>query len=691
MCAWGGRSWLVVGVVAILAAGCGDSSSSHPDASLDGPPSDGNGDAAGGRDGGGDAVDATIDTEAGGASGSDAGDAAGASGSDGGGGQSDGGGGAAGLDAGHDVNGDTADAGPDSALDAMKDVGAPDVSETTQPPGAATALTASVSNRRGSSFLLGWTAPATSWNAPVSSYEVRFARTPITAANFDDTSMVSSAPFAGTPSAPGQSDGVIVKGLDIETDYYFAVAAVDAWGNRGPISATVAPERAVFNVTVLSGMGTDNSGYDLNGAADLGTAGTRAFQPDGLSDLIVGATAAQRVYVFFGTAAGYSTTPSITITGAFTGFGRSVVDAGDLDGDGLDDLAISSPNDNGGRIYIFSRKNPPASWGTTSSWPATLTDTQANYVISSTGLLASSLAGRGLARVGDFDGAGSDDLAIGYSGANSGQGSVVIVKGGASFASRTLPDTTNAIQIDGVAPAGAFGVALLGIGKFEPSAGTTLIVTASLEGTSYAFGGHAPAGGVMTAAAADDSTVGSGTDRYGTPIAYLGPLGASPGAFALTSLPGQYVNLELGTAASGPFVGAAGSAPAPSVHFVNGMAGNSFGVIAIGGGVKGTSQVKSFIGDAQPDLILGEQGESGFPMYIINGSALTTLSGTVDVSAPIMATIPGIVKVSGKLPADWATGFTTGALVSDLDGDGYGDFAIGEASSAKPGRVAVFY
>ena len=57
----------------------------------------------------------------------------------------------------------------------------------------------------------------------------------------------------------------------------------------------------------------------------------------------------------------------MTFTGAATGFGNAIVDAGDIDGDGLDDIAITSTNDGTGKVYIFSRKNPPASWGTTTS------------------------------------------------------------------------------------------------------------------------------------------------------------------------------------------------------------------------------------------------------------------------------------------------------------------------------------
>ena len=200
-------------------------------------------------------------------------------------------------------------------------------------------------------------------------------------------------------------------------------------------------------------------------------------------------------------------------------------------------------------------------------------------------------------------------------------------------------------------------------------------------------------GGVASTADADDSTAGPTGVRYGNPIGFLGPLGTSPGAFTLSATTGQFVDLNLGTTATGPFLGAAGTAPAPSIHFVATSAGNSFGVVNVGSGIRGRSQSVSFIGgsaDTLPDLVLGGQAD-GNRLYLVNGSALTTLSGTVDVSTPLGGNVPSIVQIPNKLPADWGNGFTTGTVIIDANKDGFADFAIGEFVSSKPGRVAVFY
>src|SRR5262249_53022432 len=152
------------------------------------------------------------------------------------------------------------------SLDGMTDLALADVAETNGLPPAPTGLGAVVSNRRESSFQLSWIAPAAKNGGPVSTYQVRYARVPITPGNFDDANVASPAPYATTPSAVGQPDGVLVRRLNIETDYYFAVAAVDASGNRSAIASLATPTRASFLTTVLTGTGTESSGFDLNGS-----------------------------------------------------------------------------------------------------------------------------------------------------------------------------------------------------------------------------------------------------------------------------------------------------------------------------------------------------------------------------------------------------------------------------------------
>jgi hypothetical protein len=557
-----------------------------------------------------------------------------------------------------------------------------------------TSLTAVVLDRRQTSFELTWPAPANNTGGTVAGYDIRVARVPITAANFDDTTATLAITYTGVPAAPGKVDGMIVKNLDIEEGYYFAMVGKDGSGTRGTMMATTASVLAPFLTTTLSGAGTDGMGVDLDGSGDFGTASNLSFAADGFSDLIVGADGGQHVYIYFGSSAGYASTPSITITGTVANFGRAVVNAGDLDGDGLADIAIASSSDGGGKIYVFSRKNPPVSWGTTNKWPATLLDTQANYVLTADPTFAGgagSIQPIGIARLGNFDGTGTDDLAVGFALANAMAGSVLVVKGSTGFASETIPGT-GTIRIDGTAAGGFFGFTTIGIGQFFPSpAGPALVTSAGGASAVYAFAGQAPTG-ALSATAANDSTVTDVADFYGFDLGFLGPVGG-PGAVTIgaTSATTPFVDVNLGTAALGPFLGASGSAPAPTVRLEDLHAGNSFGVVNLGGGIKGTSQGVSFIGgDDVPDLVVAGQSEVGGPIYVINGAQISSMSGVVDVSAAQAAVVPSIVKAPSHFPSDWQ-GYGGTSLIIDSNQDGYADFAIGEFAPGKAGRVIVFY
>ena len=101
-------------------------------------------------------------------------------------------------------------------------------------------------------------------------------------------------------------------------------------------------------------------GYSVGTAGDVNC--------DGYDDVIVGAplytdTVGNRVgaaFVFSGSLGGLSTTPALTITGGQKGsrFGASVGTAGDVNGDGCDDVIIGAPKQYGqseeGRAYVFT-------------------------------------------------------------------------------------------------------------------------------------------------------------------------------------------------------------------------------------------------------------------------------------------------------------------------------------------------
>jgi hypothetical protein len=129
---------------------------------------------------------------------------------------------------------------------------------------------------------------------------------------------------------------------------------------------------------------------------------------DGLADLAIGSSgstsATGRVFVFYGAAGGLSPAPSVTLTGpdgTDVQFGSSVDTAGDVDRDGYADLIVGAPRymSATGRAYVFHG----SAMGLVSPARTTLTGVDG----------ADAELGRSVSGLGDLDGDGFDDVGVG--------------------------------------------------------------------------------------------------------------------------------------------------------------------------------------------------------------------------------------------------------------------------------------
>ena len=170
--------------------------------------------------------------------------------------------------------------------------------------------------------------------------------------------------------------------------------------------------------------------YDIgNAVAVLGD-----LDGDGVPEIALGSNSndeagndAGKVYVVSGSAAVAGTVdlgaPMVSIVGdaANDQLGRVVVNAGDLDGDGLDDLASSSSStgSSAGRTYVFR--------GMDLAGGGPLVASQAWAILEGENPLDSS--GYSLAGAGDVDGDGLGDLLVGAVRGGSGLGKVYLVMG----------------------------------------------------------------------------------------------------------------------------------------------------------------------------------------------------------------------------------------------------------------------
>jgi hypothetical protein len=126
---------------------------------------------------------------------------------------------------------------------------------------------------------------------------------------------------------------------------------------------------------------------------------------DGYADIVIGDNGAGKAYLYLGSAAGPNAAPDLTLTSpstnpAASGFGHSIVGAGDVNGDGYADVAVGS--DGAGQAFLYLG----GAAGLSSSPDVTLTEPDP-----ASGFGAVSSAG-------DVNGDGYADVLVGANGAS---------------------------------------------------------------------------------------------------------------------------------------------------------------------------------------------------------------------------------------------------------------------------------
>jgi hypothetical protein len=170
-------------------------------------------------------------------------------------------------------------------------------------------------------------------------------------------------------------------------------------------------------ITIFGADTNDLSGWSVSGAGDV--------NGDGFADLIIGAKNANStgaIYVIFGRAVfpleinlSASNSADVAIVGGFLNgqFGRSVSEAGDVNGDGFDDLIIGEPYGAGDIHFRIRSGNSFVIFGGASLPPTINLASLGTRGISILGADNGDYSGRSVSDAGDVNGDGFDDLIIG--------------------------------------------------------------------------------------------------------------------------------------------------------------------------------------------------------------------------------------------------------------------------------------
>jgi hypothetical protein len=214
------------------------------------------------------------------------------------------------------------------------------------------------------------------------SYIVRYAKTAIaTQADFD--AACDAAKLSGyvptTPAAAGAAESITVSGPDgrnptdlckfkpftddpaLKSSYYFAVVAVDAAGNKGPISNYAVTDKLRLNYMRITNSGGAGSTYDVQ-AYRARVFGLGDLNGDGFADVGFGGGATAPFCILYGRAGtadiDLATEPASGIQCLANSGGLAGVVGGpaDVNGDGVSDLIVGNKTGSGipreVRVYL---------------------------------------------------------------------------------------------------------------------------------------------------------------------------------------------------------------------------------------------------------------------------------------------------------------------------------------------------
>jgi hypothetical protein len=304
--------------------------------------------------------------------------------------------------------------------------------------------------------------------------------------------------YFGRPGFDGTSDLTIE---DHTGESYFgrSVANAGDLNNDGYIDLVIGASYAEKAFVYFGGPGFDGTSdltiedHTGEGYPGVSVANAGDLNNDGYTDLVVGATGANKAFVYYGGPL-FDGTSDLTIedhTGE-SSFGVSVANAGDLNNDGYTDLVIGANGANKAFVYYGG----PLFDGTSD---LTIEDHTGE-----------SSFGRSVANAGDLNNDGYTDLVIGASGANK----AFVYYGGPLF------DGTSDLTIEDHTGESSFGRSVANAGDLNNDDYTDLVVGAFGANKAFVYYGGPGFDGTSDVGITDHT----GESRFGYSVANAGDL-----------------------------------------------------------------------------------------------------------------------------------------------------------------------
>gem|GEM_PF-1688725 len=515
----------------------------------------------------------------------------------------------------------------------------------------------------------------------------------------DPLASTTGTTLTGPSAAAAYATSVALTG-DLNGDGYgdVAVGAPGASGGAGAVYVYPGSSSGPTSVggNVVYGPGGSGLGGSVAGASD--------FNGDGYADLLVGCPSYngnQGTLFLLGGGAAFFSNPlgaygNVSGPGAGARYGAAVAGVGDINADGYADVAIGAPGTStGAGGYTVFYGNASLSLNTYGGFAgntgeqagtsvAGLGDTNGDgYADLAVGAPGSgsvivirgvggtnfanttrfkltpggSGAGSSVAGPGDVDGDGYPDLLVGAPGAGP-AGTTYLYRGSPSLATGTAPVAT----LTGATAADAFGTTVSGAGDVNADGYADFAVGApgyaSGSGRTYVYQGTGTAGTFTTpqtfdgAAGSKAGSSLSGGDTNGDGYGDL--LVAAPGSASLTGTAALYYGRPAPVAAT----------PSLSLANPSGLTNEYFGI-----SVSGAGDVNA---DGYADVVVGAYGANSLSgavyQYLGSASGFGTGAGTT------AGTYQRLDNPTGA--ADEYFGWSVSGA-GDVNGDGYADVVIG--------------